>query len=73
MQQNTASRHLDKFMVRFPEGLRERLAASARANRRSMNAELIIHLEAALADDDAATARPASTTAGSAVTQFSRD
>lgn len=45
---------MDKFMVRFPEGLRERLAASARANRRSMNAELVIHLEAALTERDAA-------------------
>ena len=49
MSQITASRNLDKFMVRFPDGLRERLAASARANRRSMNAELVVHLEAALA------------------------
>lgn len=60
MQQNTASHHLDKFMVRFPEGLRDQLAAAARANRRSMNAELIIHLEAALAREAAApaTAQP---------------
>lgn len=63
----------DKFMVRFPEGLRERLAASARANRRSMNAELIVYLEAALAIEVATPAQPASTPAGIAVTQFSRD
>lgn len=73
MQQNTTSPHLDKFMVRFPEGLRERLAASARANRRSMNAELIVHLEAALAGEVVALPQPASTAAGSSAVQFSRD
>lgn len=67
------SNTMDKFMVRFPEGLRERLADAARANRRSMNAELIVHLEAALTDKVAALPRPASTAAGSSVTQFSRD
>ena len=54
------SRLADKFMVRFPEGMRDRLAAAARANRRSMNAELIIHLEAALAASDAQPPQPAS-------------
>lgn len=49
MAENAPSRSLDKFMVRLPEGMREQLAASARANRRSMNAELVVHLEAALA------------------------
>lgn len=48
MAQNSPSRFSDKFMVRLPEGMREQLAASARANRRSMNAELVVHLEAAL-------------------------
>lgn len=50
MAQNSPSRFSDKFMVRFPEGMRDRLAAAARENRRSMNAELIIHLERALPD-----------------------
>lgn len=45
----SASRALPKFMIRLPEGMREQLAAAAKANRRSMNAELIIHLEAGLA------------------------
>lgn len=43
-----ASRDLDKFMVRLPEGMRDRLRLSAEDNRRSMNAELIFHLDRAL-------------------------
>lgn len=49
MAQNSPSRFSDKFMVRFPDGLREQLAAAARTNRRSMNAELVVHLETGLA------------------------
>jgi hypothetical protein len=58
MPQNSPSRTADKFIVRFPDGLRERLAASARANRRSMNAELVVHLEAALAGQGGEPAQP---------------
>lgn len=43
-----ASASLDKFIARFPEGLRDRLRASAAENLRSMNAELIFHLDRAL-------------------------
>lgn len=57
MTEKAPSRSLDKFMVRLPDGMRERLAASARANRRSMNAELIIHLDAALAQQSVAVAQ----------------
>lgn len=60
-------------MVRLPEGLRDRLAAAARANRRSMNAELIVHLEAALAGEVTSSLPPSSVTAGNSITQFSRD
>lgn len=38
----------ERFNVRMPEGLRDRLRASAEENRRSMNAELIFHLDRAL-------------------------
>lgn len=58
MSSTYPSRTAEKFMVRFPDGLRERLAASARANRRSMNAELVVHLEAALAGQCAEPAQP---------------
>lgn len=59
MAESASSRSLDKFMVRLPEGMRDRLAAAARANRRSMNAELVIHLEAALAASGPQPAQPA--------------
>lgn len=35
----------DKFMLRMPEGMRERIADAAKDNKRSMNAEIISRLE----------------------------
>ena len=35
----------DKFIVRLPEGMREKIRISAEANRRSMNAEIIARLD----------------------------
>lgn len=35
----------DKFMLRLPDGMRDRIAQSAKANNRSMNAEIIARLE----------------------------
>lgn len=42
------SEQAERFNVRLPDGLRERLRASAAENRRSMNAELVFHLDRAL-------------------------
>lgn len=42
------SQEAERFQVRMPDGLRDRLRASAEENRRSMNAELIFHLDRAL-------------------------
>lgn len=39
------SRTADQFVVRFPEGMRDRIADAAKANNRSMNAEIIQRLE----------------------------
>ena len=39
------SRTADQFVVRFPEGMRDRVAAEAKANGRSMNAEIIARLD----------------------------
>lgn len=39
------SRGSDQFVVRFPEGLRERIKVTAEENGRSMNAEIIATLE----------------------------
>ncbi|NVM41943.1 Arc family DNA-binding protein [Ochrobactrum intermedium] len=38
----------ERFNVRMPDGLRERLRISAEMNKRSMNAELVFHLDRAL-------------------------
>ncbi|WP_162588343.1 Arc family DNA-binding protein [Variovorax sp. RA8] len=35
----------DKYIVRFPEGMRDRIAEAAKANNRSMNAEILQRLE----------------------------
>lgn len=42
------SEEAERFNVRMPQGLRDRLRHSADENRRSMNAELIFHLDRAL-------------------------
>lgn len=46
----------DKYVVRFPEGMRDRLKAEAAKNNRSLNAEIVARLEASFD----ATAEPAS-------------
>jgi predicted DNA-binding protein len=52
-----ASRGMDQFPVRFPDGMRDRLKAEADASGRSMNSEIIHRLnvfdnqEATVADD----------------------
>ncbi|EOB3110388.1 TPA: Arc family DNA-binding protein [Yersinia enterocolitica] len=38
----------DKFTVRFPEGLRDKIAERAKNNGRSMNTEIIMILEEAI-------------------------
>ena len=35
----------DKFMLRLPDGMRDRIKAAAEANNRSMNAEVVSALE----------------------------
>ena len=43
----------DQYALRFPAGMRDDVKALAVANRRSMNAEIIFHLERALASSEA--------------------
>lgn len=43
--QDTESRHADKYVLRFPEGMRTRIAEAAKENSRSMNAEIISRLQ----------------------------
>jgi len=42
------SQAADQYMLRFPPGLRERVKQSASVNHRTMNAEMIHHIEAAV-------------------------
>lgn len=46
------SQAADKFVVRLPEGMRDRLRRQAKANQRTMNSEVIYHLDRALADEN---------------------
>jgi len=41
----------DKYVVRFPDGMRDRIAESAKANNRSMNAEIVARLERSLTEN----------------------
>ena len=50
-QQDSPSRHLDKFMLRMPDGMRGRIAEAAKENGRSMNAEIIHRLEQSFAEE----------------------
>ena len=40
----------DQYTLRLPRGLRDRIKEEATRNRRSMNAEIIFHLEKAVYD-----------------------
>ena len=46
MQKPPVSRESDKFMLRFPDGMRDRIRIEAEKNGRSMNAEIVSRLEA---------------------------
>jgi plasmid stability protein len=39
------TRESDRFMLRLPDGMRDRIKAAAEANTRSMNAEIVYRLE----------------------------
>lgn len=39
----------DRFMVRLPEGMREKIAEAAKAGNRTMNSEVVARLEATFA------------------------
>jgi Arc-like DNA binding domain len=40
------SEQQDRFIVRLPNGMRDKIGVAARANKRSMNAEIVNRLEA---------------------------
>lgn len=47
------SENADKFVVRLPDGMRDRIRVNAEANRRSMNSEIVHYLDRALAAEEA--------------------
>ncbi|MDR2877602.1 MAG: Arc family DNA-binding protein [Chromatiales bacterium] len=44
-------REINPFGLRMPEDLKRRLARSAKTNRRSMNAELVLRLQHSVVDE----------------------
>lgn len=52
MAERSTGRESDKFMLRFPEGMRDRIKAEAERNGRSMNAEIIARLDQSMSDQD---------------------
>lgn len=48
-----AERDLNRFLVRMPDGMRDRISVEAKANNRSMNAEIVARLEASFDEKDA--------------------
>lgn len=48
-----SSRTADKFVVRLPDGMRERIADVARQHHRSMNSEIIARLEQSMIQEGA--------------------
>ncbi|MGR3823858.1 MAG: Arc family DNA-binding protein [Salipiger marinus] len=45
MGEDYPSRKMDQFVVRLPDGMRDRIKAAAEANNRSMNSEVVAALE----------------------------
>lgn len=54
------SEQADRFIIRMPDGLRDRIAQVAKENNRSMNAEIIARLEASFGDAPASQWAPVS-------------
>lgn len=55
MSSKSTGRGSDAFMLRFPEGMRDRIKEAAAENNRSMNAEIIARLEKSLAPEETLT------------------
>jgi len=43
-----------RYIVRFPDGMRDRINAAAKVNNRSMNSEIVARLEASFEESDLA-------------------
>ncbi len=61
----SSSRQADKFIIRLPDGMRERIRERALVNRRTMNSEIVHYLDRALTADENESPAAASTAPGS--------
>ena len=52
MAEDYPSRELDQFLLRLPDGMRDRIAAAAKSNNRTMTAEIVSRLQVSLDADD---------------------
>lgn len=52
MREPYPSETQDRFMVRLPDGMRDKIKAAAQAAKRNMNGEIIARLEASFQADD---------------------
>ena len=68
-----SSRTADKFVVRLPEGMRERISDVARDHHRSMNSEIISRLEQSLVQEGALDANSPRTLDSSDLTLAERE
>lgn len=46
MSEDRKPQTADKYILRFPDGMRDRIAEAAKTNNRSMNAEIVARLDA---------------------------
>ncbi|PZU18941.1 MAG: hypothetical protein DI589_22940 [Shinella sp.] len=51
MVQKSSNQTLDRFVLRLPDKLRDSLKKKAAANRRSLNSEILVCLEKAVASE----------------------
>lgn len=52
LKMTKAAQSQDRFIVRLPDGMRDRIAELAKASGRSMNAEIVARLEQTMDADD---------------------
>ncbi len=52
MSSEFPSRRLDKFVLRLPDGMRDKIGIAARNNKRAMNAEIVARLELSFRQQD---------------------
>lgn len=45
------AKEADKYIVRLPDGMREKIAEAAKANNRSMNAEIVDRLQTSFSQE----------------------